>query len=263
MPDRRRPPSADRQAALAFLERDPFGNAALIAHLLHTRPLDLEIARGPDGAVTGVLVIEPLLDTAGSSHLVRLDTVDASVLPALLARLDPADHLRLEAHRPWVREYLFRTPDWHPTDVTFYTFGLPAAVRLPPLDPGLVPLTNQHVAALTTHPLGWAPSTLRSYLREGRRAFAIERDGQLVARAVTGLPTAKTEEITSVYTAPAFRGQGLGKAITAALAADIRTWGRVPLYVTAADNRPSQCVARSLGFRLLTTVHVYEREGRE
>ncbi|HBY96366.1 MAG: GNAT family N-acetyltransferase [Ardenticatenaceae bacterium] len=262
MPDPRPTSSADRQAALAFLRRDPFGNAALIAHLLHTRPLDLAVTHGPDGAITGVLLIEPLLESAGSNHLVRLDAIDVAVLPALLARLDQEKQVRLEAHRPWAREYFFRATGWRSTGVSLYTFGLHPSVPLPSPDPGLVRLTNQHVGALGTHPLGWAPSTLRTYLREGRRAVAIERDGQLVARAVTGLPTAQTEEITSVYTAPALRGQGLGKAIAAALAADIRTWGRIPLYVTTADNEASQRVARGLGFRLLTTAHVYEREAR-
>lgn len=260
MPESHRVTTAERQSALAFLARDHFGNAALIVQLLHSRPLDVQITRAPDGRVTGVLLIEPLLESGDS--LVRLDAVGATVLPTLLACLDPTKRFRLEAHRPWVRESLFRAPDWRSTGVSLYTFGLHPSVRLPPPDPGLVRLTNQHVSTLATHPIGWAPSTLRTYLREGRRAIAIERNGQFVARAVTGLPTARTEEITSVYTAPAHRCQGFGTAITAALAADIRTWSRVPLYVTTADNEASQRVARGLGFRLLTTAHVYERDAR-
>lgn len=217
-------------------------------------------ARGRDGRLSGVILIEPLLDQAGSEVVARLDATGPEVLPELLAALPTGKRTRLEAHRPWVREYLFHRPDWRPTGINFYTFALHPTRPLPPADPNLVRLTARHVASGVTRQINWAPSTLRAHLNEGGHAFAVEREGRLVARAVTDMATPYTEEIASVYTVPAFRGHGLAKAVVAAAAADIRSRGRIPLYVTTSDNEPSQRVARRLGFRLLTTTHVYQRD---
>lgn len=251
--------SLQRDRALSFLTQDPLGNANLISQLLHTDPLRVNLFCDEQGEPRGVILIEPLIEGEQSDVLVQLETQSPEGVRALLRFLRASDRVRIEVHRPWMVEFFASSTNWRPTGGTILTFALHPSVALPDVDPNVVQLTARHAAHLTNEPLSWAPSTLRRYLQEGRRAFAYQLDGRLVARAVSGLPSVHTEEITAVYTAPDYRGRNLGRAVVVALAADIRSWRRVPTYVTTADNEPSLRLVQSLGFKLINTAQVFER----
>jgi ribosomal protein S18 acetylase RimI-like enzyme len=251
--------SIERDEVLTFLKRDPLVNANLIGQLLHTQPLRVNLVRDDRKAVTGVILIEPLIEGEQADVLVHLDSRGPEEVPELLRYLRAADRIRLELHRPWMQEQFAKSPHWRATNEVIQTFGLHPSTQIPPSDPNVIQLNARHATAVASEPLSWAPSTLRRYLKEGRRAFAYQANGRLVARAVSGLPTPHTEEITAVYTAPESRHRGLGRAVVIALANDIRAWGRVPTYVTTADNEASQRLVRSLDFKQIATSHVFER----
>lgn len=99
-----------------------------------------------------------------------------------------------------------------------------------------------------------SPSLL--YERQQRRpdlpcAVAVEeKSGKILAAAAVGDAEAegRVREIT-VETAVNARGQGLGTAVTACLAAELLRQGFSPFYCCSRWNRASRKIALSLGFR--------------
>ncbi len=82
----------------------------------------------------------------------------------------------------------------------------------------------------------------------GRPIHCVIKDGQAVAVAAAGCPTALTEEVRGVWVAEAWRRQGLGRAVVASATADILARGRAATYETSADNLASQRLAESVGY---------------
>jgi RimJ/RimL family protein N-acetyltransferase len=86
--------------------------------------------------------------------------------------------------------------------------------------------------------------------RLGPWAMAID-GGRVVSICHTPRPVTARAAECGVWTHPAFRGRGLGAAVTAEWAAVMQSPGRHLFYSTDAHNLSSQGVARRLGLRPL------------
>jgi hypothetical protein len=106
---------------------------------------------------------------------------------------------------------------------------------------GLVPVTRDNAGVLTGDLAG-----LRAVLEARRPCFAAVRDGRAVSVCYSSRRSTRAAE-AGVETLPAYRGQGLAGAVTAAWAAAVQGEGLLPLYSTSWDNLASQAVARKLG----------------
>lgn len=82
------------------------------------------------------------------------------------------------------------------------------------------------------------------------RQFVLEHDGALVAYAAYNAETPACVQIGGVWTPPALRGRGYGRAVVAGalLAARDRGVARSVLF-TPADNAPAQAAYRALGYQ--------------
>jgi len=125
---------------------------------------------------------------------------------------------------------------------------LPATVGLPPDAPGICALGRGDRAdmmelARTTKPGPFGPRTheLGAYI-------GIRRDGRLVGMAGERFRLQGHTEISAVAVDPSWRGQGFGRALTAALASAIRRAGKIPLLHVFADNTPALKLYESIGF---------------
>jgi predicted GNAT family acetyltransferase len=97
--------------------------------------------------------------------------------------------------------------------------------------------------ARTTKPGPFGPRTheLGAYI-------GIRRDGRLVGMAGERFRLQGHTEISAVAVDPSWRGQGFGRALTAALASAIRRAGKIPLLHVFADNTPALKLYESIGF---------------
>lgn len=84
------------------------------------------------------------------------------------------------------------------------------------------------------------------------RLFVLEHAGRPVAAASWGRPTANTKTINCVYTPPAERAKGRGRAVTALLSAHLLALGTrdVLIFTDADDPTPNRIYAR-VGFQPL------------
>lgn len=88
------------------------------------------------------------------------------------------------------------------------------------------------------------------------RFIGVRIGGRLAAMAGERFRFAGHTEVSGVCTHPDFRGRGLARALSAAVAANIVARGDVPFLHAWQTNRAAIALYESLGFRLRTTVNV-------
>lgn len=95
------------------------------------------------------------------------------------------------------------------------------------------------------------------------RFLGIRRQGRLAAMAGERMRFPGHTEVSGVCTHPEFRGQGLARRLSAAVAAAIQQRGDQAFLHAWATNAPAIALYRSLGFELRAEVNVavLEREG--
>lgn len=98
-------------------------------------------------------------------------------------------------------------------------------------------------------------STLRTYLAQVH--------GQAVAAASTSAETRAAAMIGGVWTAPAWRAQGLSTAVVAALSHELLQEGRVPYLFYRVDNTPAERVYARIGYRAIGGWTVVYFDGRD
>ncbi len=133
---------------------------------------------------------------------------------------------------------------------------------LVPADPGvrLVQLSELDIllpaaVAMFTEEIGVPPDSVDLYrarvaeLISARRCFARIENGRVLFKAEVGAATSEACQVQGVWVAPALRGQGLGKAGTAAvaLAAQREIAPVVSLYVNGF-NTPARRAYERIGF---------------
>jgi len=129
-------------------------------------------------------------------------------------------------------------------DERFYVF---TGAQLPHISESIVQISASDAPSVgLREPWDW-PSILGEPATE-RPIHCVIKDGQAIAVAATGYPTALTEEVRAVWVADPWRRQGLGRAVVASATADILARGFTAVYETSADNVGSQGLAESLGY---------------
>jgi predicted GNAT family acetyltransferase len=99
----------------------------------------------------------------------------------------------------------------------------------------------------------------RSYRRRlaslitAQRVFARFDRGEVVFKAEIGSLSRRVGQIQGVWVAPHRRGEGLGAAGTAAVAAAVMAFGRTPSLYVNSFNLPAREVYRQIGFREVGT----------
>ncbi len=88
------------------------------------------------------------------------------------------------------------------------------------------------------------------------RFLGIRRGGRLAAMAGERFRFPGHTEVSGVCTHPDFRGQGLARRLSAAVAANIQRRGDVAFLHAWASNAPAIALYRSLGFEVRASVHV-------
>ncbi|MGI5129146.1 GNAT family N-acetyltransferase [Pseudonocardia sp. CA-107938] len=129
-------------------------------------------------------------------------------------------------------------------------FELPADVGVPGSDAVLLGAADAPAIAAFEADGAWIHETWGSpaALAASGLARGVFVDGRLVSIAATFYLGTRYEEL-GVVTDSAHRRRGHSSAAAAALIADIRARGRVPVWSTSPDNASSLAVAHRLGFR--------------
>ncbi|WP_029214668.1 GNAT family N-acetyltransferase [Kallotenue papyrolyticum] len=237
----------DLEAATTFLQRDTQANRELLLALRYASVVELHLAQTRD-EVRGVLVRGPG-PLSGTADWVRLDALDAAAVRQLWSALEQPERFTISIHRPWIAAQLQHEANLQPTGQGVLGYVLDQTTLRPYTTPGLRRLTPADLELIARSRCGWSRGYARYLFNQGRQPWAIVRDGVIVCRASSGYPCVDSEEVVGVWTHPAWRGQGLARALVSAVAADILTRYRYACYTTTYDNRASQAVARAVGFR--------------
>lgn len=111
-------------------------------------------------------------------------------------------------------------------------------------DPGqAVPITPQNAAALDLH----FPHTAERVRQGDVGPVAAVLVGGVAVAVCSCVRLSAVAAEAGVFTHGGSRGRGHARHAVALWAARVAAGGRLPLYSTAWDNRPSQAVARALG----------------
>lgn len=234
-------------ATIRFLDRDPYRNRELLLALEY-EPVSTVYLAWKGAAISGVSVRGPGPFNPDPDWL-RIEASDAAAVHALLAQVELTPRLVLSIHRPWIGQLLQERYGLIPTGAGVYGYILEQAQLVAQAE-STAQLLTAHDAELVEHSAcGWTTSYFARLFSEGRRPWAILRDGKIVSRASSGYPHAESEEVVGVWTHPQWRGQGLARQLVYAVAADILQRFRYAIYSTTYDNLASQAVARSVGFQ--------------
>lgn len=125
---------------------------------------------------------------------------------------------------------------------------LPANVQLPAPAPEICTLGNDSLADMMDLARAAKPGPFGPRTHELGAYIGIRRDGRLVAMAGERFKLPGHAEISAVAVDPSQRGQGYGRALTMALAREIRAAGKTPLLHVFADNRAALKLYESIGF---------------
>lgn len=88
------------------------------------------------------------------------------------------------------------------------------------------------------------------------RFIGLRVDGRLVAMAGERMRFAGHVEVSGVCTHPDFRGRGLARRLSAAVAADVQRRGALPFLHAWTTNKAAIALYEGLGFEVRSTVHV-------
>lgn len=234
-----------------FLGRDPLLNFHIASTYRHEPSRIIGMAESGE-ALVGVAIARA--GTAKDAPLVRLDAIGPVALRRLVATLRPK-LTRLLLHRPWLAEALER--DLGPLRVRFSTeiYNTDDDFRVTVPDPRIRELRQVDLAPLLARSHDWMLDVLANHLARGWQAFGILDDGALIAQACCSYPTGDLEEISHVYSAPEYRGQGLASASVRAAIAAVGARGHHALYFCRTANLASRRVAERCGLRHLSTMH--------
>ncbi len=188
-----------------------------------------------------------------------IETDEREVLIALVGAL-PKGVTLLALHRPWMLPVLETCLRITPVPRDELLVLTASALALP-VSPEVRLLTDADTAIVAASGTPWGLEGFTDALRHGYRPFGVVDGERVVARAMAAYTTGHTEEVSAVWTAPAWRGKGLATAVTASVAADILT--RVPLvtYTVRPFNLASQRVAAKVGFVLDHQTNTYPVHG--
>lgn len=243
--------------ALEFLYRDPFANALLIG-LIERQVLgggEVEIRVAEEGRLRGVLVVAPGPEGARTAGL---DAESTTAAEALLRALPVWERLQLALHRPEAVAVLSQIGATTPAGVMLAFRCDGPWLRTRDAAPARE-LTRRD--ARVVRQSGDEPF-LHSFLqatggqngREGSEVhtFGVIQGERLLARCLTTYGPVGIERqigtVWSVFTEPAARGRGLGRAVVAAATAAILRSGRLARYFAFSDNTPSLRICRSLDY---------------
>jgi RimJ/RimL family protein N-acetyltransferase len=233
--------------AIRFLDRDPYVNRELLLALCYEPVTSLRLAWA-GGSVSGVLVRGPGPFNPDPDWL-RIDARDADAVHALMAGVALEPRLVVSIHRPWIGRLLSERYGLRPTGAGVYGYIVERAQLSPPHASEARLLTASDSQLVEQSGCGWTQSYFARLFEEGRRPWAIVRDGRIVSRASSGYPYAESEEVVGVWTHPQWRGHGLARQLVRAVAADIVKRFHYATYTTTYDNLASQAVARAVGFQ--------------
>jgi GNAT superfamily N-acetyltransferase len=240
-------------AAIAFLSRDPHANREALLTLRY------QFAAALHTSIRGAEVRGVLLRGPGPLHSspvwVRIDALDADAVHDLLHTATLAPPMILAIHRPWIGELLRREYGWQPDGSGWLSYLLDRDRLVSHPDTGTRLLDRADAALVEHSACGWSRAYFDHLFAEGRRPWAVVRDGRIVCRASSGYPHAGSEEVVGVWTHDQWRGRGLARAVVSAAAADILTRCRYAAYTTTFDNPASQAVARVVGFQPCAIAH--------
>jgi len=246
--------------AAAYLARDVGGNVEPLVSLRHDEDV---LCRGviTDDRVIGVLVAGR--QWPGGPLTAMIETGEREVLVALAGAL-PTGVTQLALHRPWMLPVLETCLRITPVPRDELLVLTASALALPalPAAPEVRLLTEADTAVVVASSTPWGLEGFTDALRHGYRPFGVVRGERVLARAMAAYTTGYTEEVSAVWTAPAWRGKGLATIVAATVAADILS--RVPLatYTVRPFNLASQRVAAKTGFVLDHRTHTYPVHGR-
>jgi len=238
--------------AVAYLARDPGANVELLVSLRHDVDVSCSGVWVGD-EVVGVMVTGRAWAEGPLTAMIEAEEREA--VSALAGALPPGT-LRFAVHRPRLLPLLDAV--FHLTPIAYGGLLVLTAQTLamsPVSDVRLLTAADTAVVAVSVTP--WGHEGFADALKRGYRPFGIVREGRVVARAMAAYATGYTEEVSAVWTAPAWRGKGLATAVAATVAADIRT--RVPLavYTVRPDNLASRRIAEKVGFALDHQTNTY------
>jgi GNAT superfamily N-acetyltransferase len=236
----------EHEAATAFLRRDAHANRELLLALRYEPMIHLQLA-AHNGAITGVLVrgAGPFTPVA---NWIRLEAIDPAAVQALWTAIREPGQCTFSVHRAWIADLLIRESSLQPTGdgVLGYIVDRARLMMYDAHDPRLLTLADESLVERSR--CGWSRSYFRQLISDGRRPWAIVRDGAIVCRASSGYLLDDAEEVVGVWTHPQWRGRGYARSIVSAVAADILDRHGYAAYTTTYANRASQNVARAVGF---------------
>ncbi|MDZ4718319.1 MAG: GNAT family N-acetyltransferase [Roseiflexaceae bacterium] len=112
-------------------------------------------------------------------------------------------------------------------------------------------LSDADATTLDLSPCNLSITALRSWLRQGWRAFGVLQQNVLLAHVLAAYPIGDSDEIAAVYTAARARRRGIGAAVVAAVITDSRSRGRRAFYVAQRTNLASCALAERLGLAMI------------
>ncbi len=123
-------------------------------------------------------------------------------------------------------------------------------------DEGIVRLGSEDAAEMLALARLTEPGPFLERTHVMGRFFGIRLDGRLAAMAGERMRFPGYTEVSAVCTHPDFRGRGLARRLSAAVAAGIEARGERPFLHAWKTNLPALALYRSLGFELRAEVHI-------
>lgn len=120
----------------------------------------------------------------------------------------------------------------------------------------IAPLTDADVPAMFELATMTKPGPFGPRTAELGPFWGVKREGRLAAMAGERMRHPGFIEVSGVCTHPDFRGQGLARALSATVAAEIMARGATPYLHAYASNAGAIALYESLGFELRRSMHV-------
>jgi GNAT superfamily N-acetyltransferase len=251
----------DYDEVLAFLYREPFANAPLLAAIeRRVRVADTWIYRAEE--IEGVLLLTP----AGvGARSIGLEATTPAAAEALLSVLPAGEEFSFGLHREWLARFLEdrlrarreRHMAAFRCDVASFR-PVPGGRRLEAGDTRAVrrcrdrPFHDSFLLSITGRR---TPDDLAV------AAFATFHAGRIAARCLATWGDRGIDRslgtVWSVFTEPKYRGQGFGSAVVSVATGTILATGRAARYFADWDNAASRRLCAALGYSHDHDVHAY------